>query len=133
MPTLILIRGLPGSGKSTLAKRMTGYVHVEADMYFERSGPYRFDASQLPQAHQYCLQRTREALMQGCNVVVANTFVKISEMQPYLTLGVPVRIVEATGQFTNIHNVSASVIEVMKANWERLPQDWADRIIHAKL
>lgn len=42
---LLLIRGLPGSGKTTMAKQYAqiGYVHCEADQYFERDGEYRFD------------------------------------------------------------------------------------------
>lgn len=42
-PEIVLVRGLPGSGKSTLAKGMAGYVHVEADMYFEVDGLYRYE------------------------------------------------------------------------------------------
>lgn len=46
---LLLIRGLPGSGKSTMAKEYAkaGYVHCEADQFFEIDGQYRFDASKL--------------------------------------------------------------------------------------
>lgn len=40
-PKLILIRGLPGSGKSTLAETMTGFEHLEADMFFiDEKGDY---------------------------------------------------------------------------------------------
>lgn len=126
MQRLVLIRGLPGSGKSTLAKSMTDFVHVEADMFFERDGSYCFDASQLDEAHQYCFQRAREALQKGLNVVVSNTFVKLSEMEPYQALGVPTHVIEATGRFKNIHNVSESVIEEMMEKWEPLTANQED-------
>lgn len=49
MTDLFIIRGLPGSGKSmfarTIASSMDDTVHFEADMFFERDGEYRFDAT----------------------------------------------------------------------------------------
>ncbi len=53
---LVLIRGLPGSGKSTMAKDLAtqGYLHFEADMYFELDGHYRYDASCIREAHSWC-------------------------------------------------------------------------------
>ena len=53
MKQLILLRGLPGSGKSTFAKSLGG-IHIEADQYFMQDGEYKFDASQLKHAHNYC-------------------------------------------------------------------------------
>ena len=44
---LLLIRGLPGSWKTTMVKKyaQAGYVHCEADQYFEVDVEYRFDGS----------------------------------------------------------------------------------------
>jgi len=53
MKELFLLRGLPGAGKSTLAKSLGG-KHIEADMYFEYEGKYKFDASRLKEAHDWC-------------------------------------------------------------------------------
>ena len=121
---LLLIRGLPGSGKSTMAKEYAkaGYVHCEADQYFEVNGQYRFDASKLSAAHADCLQRAIAALDAGYPVVVANTFTRRWEMEPYVKAakirGVNVRIVEATGNWPNVHGVPEYAVERMRARWE---------------
>jgi ABC-type phosphate/phosphonate transport system ATPase subunit len=79
---LVLIRGLPGSGKSTMAKDLAtqGYLHFEADMFFEVDGHYRYDASRIRDAHSWCQQMTRQALAKGLKVVVSNTFTQLREM-----------------------------------------------------
>lgn len=83
---LLLIRGLPGSGKTTMAKKyaQAGYVHCEADQYFEVDGEYRFDGIKLRAAHDDCLRRAIAALDAGRSVVVSNTFTRRWEMAPYL-------------------------------------------------
>ena len=120
---LVMIRGLPGSGKSTMAKSMTGYMHYEADMYFMKDGEYKFDQSKIADAHKWCQCATRLAL-KTAGVVVSNTFTQKWEMQPYFDmaaeLGVPVRVIEATGNFNNIHGVPEAAIERMRARWEEL-------------
>lgn len=123
---LLLIRGLPGSGKTTMAKEYAkiGYVHCEADQYFEKDGTYRFDGSKLRAAHDDCLRRTIEAMDAGHSVVVANTFTRRWEMQPYLKAakkrGISVRILEATGNWPNVHGVPEATIEKMRARWETI-------------
>jgi hypothetical protein len=118
---LVLIRGLPGSGKSFKAKNMGGYVHLEADMYMEFSGQYVYDASKVRVAHDWCVASARQSLEQGENVVVSNTFTRIWELQRYVDLGFPVRIIEMTGLWPNIHGVPEDKIELMAAHWEKLP------------
>lgn len=120
---LVLIRGLPGSGKSTLAKSMTSHFHVEADMYFvvPHVG-YVFDRAKLRAAHEWCQSKARSLLESGQSVVVSNTFTQKWEMQPYVemaaALNVKVRVIEATGNFKNVHGVPEDAIERMKARWE---------------
>lgn len=116
---LLLIRGLPGSGKTTMAKKYekVGYVHCEADQYFEVNGEYRFDGSKLRAAHDDCLRRAIAAMDAGRSVVVANTFTRLWEMEPYLRAAKR-RVVEATGNWPNIHGVPADAIERMRARWE---------------
>lgn len=119
---LVLIRGLPGSGKSTLARAMTGYKHYETDMYFERGGKYRYDRKQSEDAHDWCQRETFKALERGNNIVVSNTFTQRREMEPYFamarTFGIDLRIIEATGDWPNVHGVPKDVIEKMRQRWE---------------
>ena len=119
---LVLIRGLPGSGKSTLARSMTGHLHLEADMYFARDGEYRFERSELAAAHAWCQATARAALESGRRVVVSNTFTRRCELQPYFDmaaqLGIVPRIIEARGQWPNVHGVPEEDIERMRLRWE---------------
>lgn len=123
---LVLIRGLPGSGKSTIARALTllGYQHIEADQYFERAGRYQFDASELAQAHAWCLDQVIACLKQRKRCAVANTFSQQWEIQPYLdaarAANVPVRIIEANGKWQNTHNVPEETITRMLARWETI-------------
>lgn len=123
---MLLIRGLPGSGKTTLAKQYanSGYVHCEADQYFELDGVYRFDGKKLQDAHADCLRRAINGLTKGCSVVVANTFTRMWEMKPYILaakrFNVPIRIIEATGTWPNVHGVPEDAIERMRARWEHI-------------
>lgn len=119
---ILLIRGLPGSGKSTIAKQMEGYVHCEADQFFESDGQYRFDASKLTEAHEACLLKARRAVEEGKSAVVANTFSRKWEAAAYQELakefGIDLRVIEAKGRFKNVHGVPDSVIQKMANRWE---------------
>jgi hypothetical protein len=121
--SLVLFRGLPGSGKTTMASvlRMIGYKHFEADMYFEVNGAYQYEASRIRDAHDWCKQMTREALRRGENVVVSNTFTRLSEMEPYYQMDATnIRVIEATGNWANTHGVSNEIINRMSERWELL-------------
>lgn len=123
---LVLIRGLPGSGKSTMARgpMFEGFEHYEADMFFERNGAYYYDASQVKAAHEWCQRETFKALSNGKSVVVSNTFTRRFEMEPYFkmakTFGIELRVMEATGNWPNVHGVPAKVIEKMRQRWKAL-------------
>lgn len=119
---IVLVRGLPGSGKSTLAKSMAGYLHLEADMYLEVNGEYRYDATKVKGAHDWCVESAKKALESGQSVVVSNTFVKLWEIQRYVNLGFPFRVIEMAGRWPNIHGVPEDRIEMMARNWEPLPR-----------
>ena len=87
---LILMRGLPGSGKSTLAeniaKRTDGHI-VGADQYFMKSGFYRFEPSQLGDAHDWTKRRAEDwARIKSRVLIVDNTNLEDWEMMPYAKL-----------------------------------------------
>lgn len=91
--TLYLIRGLPGAGKSTFADSLKQFGVVsnvfEADMYFELFSQYLDkapDSAMLADAHAWCLRKTKDTLLKGLSVAVANTFTTESELEPYIAL-----------------------------------------------
>lgn len=114
---LILVRGLPGSGKSTIAGKLDS-CHMEADQYFMVNGEYRFDASKLKQAHEWCQEKTREALKAGFNAVVSNTFTTIKELRPYFDIarefGIVPNVILAQGNFGSVHDVPEEAMERMR-------------------
>lgn len=124
---LVLIRGLPGSGKSTIAKALhkAGFEWFEADTYhLNDDGDYCFDRANAKAAHEWCQQETRNALENGKQVVVSNTFTQIWEMAPYFdmakALGIEPNVLEAKGNWPNVHAVPAEVMDRMRARWEPL-------------
>lgn len=98
------------------------FEHHEADQYFDHDGVYRFAASDLPKAHAWCLERAKDSMARGVSCVVSNTFTRRWEMQPYIDAanasGTSVRVLEAVGDWENIHGVPAEAIERMRARWE---------------
>lgn len=129
--SVILIRGLPGSGKSTLAKQLIfgrpKANHFEADDYFVDfyTDKYRFDATKIKEAHNYCQIRFKQALERVSElIVVSNTFTKKWELQFYLDQcelhGIRPQIITCEGKFENIHGVPKDKIAQMRARWEPL-------------
>lgn len=124
-PHLVLIRGLPGSGKSTCAKVLVaeGYKHFEADMYFTApDGTYKYDVRLINEAHEWCQDKAREALSRGERVVVANTFTRFWEMQPYIDMAnardIKYEVRTALGSYQNIHGTPEFVIQKMRDRWQ---------------
>jgi adenylate kinase family enzyme len=128
---LILIRGLPGSSKTTKALEILSenpdFVHFEADMFFisRETGEYKFDATQLKYAHNWC-QDVVETWMENSEerIVVSNTFTQEWEMKAYYELAekygyrVHSIIVENRHGGVNEHGVPDDKLEVMKSRFE---------------
>lgn len=124
MRELFLLRGLPGSGKSTLAQSLSGF-HFEADMFFMQDGEYRFDASKLKEAHNWCVNMAREGMnLNYKRIIVSNTFTQEWEMKPYYELAkeygyrVTSLIVENRHGGVNEHDVSSETLIKMEKRFE---------------
>lgn len=123
--TLYIVRGIPGSGKSTFARNLGG-THFEADMFFlDINSDYKFDMSQIKQAHEWCKNSIREAMESSQKtVVVSNTFTQEWEMEPYLEMAkeygyqVFSVIVENRHGGKNIHDVPEDIIDKMRGRFE---------------
>lgn len=98
--------------------------HVEADMFFMQDGEYKFDASKLKQAHEWCQDKTEAWMRNGYNVVVSNTFTQEWEMDAYYKLAekygyrVHSLVVENRHGGVNEHGVPADKLEQMKNRFE---------------
>lgn len=124
MNKLTLIRGVPGTGKSTWAHAIAvnscpSPVVLEADMYFCReTGKYEFDFSMLGRAHDWCLNTTKVLLREGHDVIVANTFTTMREMNPYINFavefGVDISVVTLTEEYGSIHAVPEESMQRMR-------------------
>jgi len=125
MQKLILVRGIPGSGKSTYASKLAkekGYRHIEADMYFEKDGRYKFDKDKITDTHKWCQNKTKEELKKGNTVVVANTFTRLWEIEPYekiaKELNIKLEVIRMENKFKNIHDVPKDITMIMEKRFE---------------
>lgn len=86
MKRVIIMRGITGSGKSTyIRNHFADATVVSADHFFEQSGTYVFDVTQLEAAHRTCFKTFLEALERGDEtIVVDNTNVEAWEVSPYV-------------------------------------------------
>lgn len=128
--TLLLIRGVPGSGKSTLARMLCADApsfHAEADQYFMVNGKYEFKPERLQQAHADCIARVEHAMVSGQfdRVAVSNTFTRLWELEPYITLatrlGWRYAVIHMETIHQNEHGVPTEAVKQMLHRWEPLP------------
>jgi len=121
---LTIIRGLPGSGKSTFAFGIQTHntAIVEADMFHLINDKYVYKPEMAGYAHEWCQSQVAWNLNQGNNVLVANTFITKRTIVPYFELAqefnAGFHIITRTGDFGNIHNVPAEVIQRMAGAFE---------------
>jgi len=126
---LYIIRGLPGSGKSTLAQKMLREgkidIYYESDMFFlDENGIRHLDKSKWPEAHEWCESSTRNALAEGKNVAVSNTFTRRFLVLPYVCMArawnIKYEIIECKGTYGSIYNVPEDEMKKIRAGWEEL-------------
>ena len=102
---MVILRGLSGSGKSVLASYLKENqtdmetIIASADDYFKKDNVYKFDVSQLDQAHTYCYKLTDKMLKkQNIRVIIDNTNSQKKEYQKYIELAqkyqIPYQILE---------------------------------------
>ena len=119
---LIIVRGIAGSGKTTFVKKtFPEAAHYEADMFFEQKGEYKFDASKLKEAHNWCRKRVYECIRNKKLVVVSNSFTRAWEVYSYINYallkGVPILLIELTTFYGSVHSVPQEVIDKQKARF----------------
>ena len=117
---LILVRGIPGSGKTTFAKETyPDYKHLETDQFFMVDGEYVFDKSKQNEYHEQCQTLTRELLLRGENVIVTNTFIRLWELEKYISMKYSdLMVIRLDENYGSIHAVPEDVIERMKNSME---------------
>jgi len=92
---VLVLRGLPGSGKSFIADSFRGRairknddqtVVCSTDDFFMVDGLYRFDPTQLTEAHHTCFRKFTQAVDRDVEIVVVdNTNIYAAEFAPYVT------------------------------------------------
>lgn len=131
---LILIRGLPGSGKTTLAEMLALLLdkampkevkHFSTDQYFtNENGEYSFEEEEIKDAHLWCEDSARSAMMQEGveTVIVHNTFSESWEAQAYFDMaekyGYEPFVLEAQNQYGSDHPVTKRIFDKMLSRWQ---------------
>lgn len=121
---ITLIRGIPGSGKTTMALEMDATL-IEADQFFvHKDGKYHHDRRFIKDAHAWCQLEMKRLLLAGDDVVIANTFIKKWEIVGYLKavqslgLDLDIEVLEARGEYANVHGVPEDIVCRMKEQYE---------------
>lgn len=137
---VVLIRGIPGSGKTTIAQMFVnmGFALVEADQYpeFWESGSYYFKPEAVAKAHEWCFEQYKSILEMSTDtgVVVANTFVNLHHMEPYISYckerNIAYHILISDMRNLSVHRVPVSTMRRMIENFEFSP--WQDVLTNVR-
>jgi len=104
------------------------HVHIEADQFFYNCfGQLSIDRMQFPAAHRWAFSWTQMALASRENVVVANTFVTLAALLPYIHLGrrfgACIRVIEMRDQRYRPRGFSYARMATLRKEWESLSAD----------
>ena len=123
---MYILVGVPGSGKSTFTKTLSNPVICSADHWFEKSGKYTFDPSQLHAAHRAAQNKCLDSMLQSKPlIVIDNTNLTDKERKPYEDMAEkhgyeiiyvvfePDKKKIKTYAKRNLHGVTAAKLEVM--------------------
>ena len=130
MAVLHLFRGIPGSGKTTAAMRLfPQVVRFENDMFCERDGKYQWSKERVKESIDWCISSVKNALDNGMDVCVCNTFTKKRYIAAYekiaLERGAKFEVYRCNGGFNNTHRLSLGMVESFKKAME----DWPGEIL----
>lgn len=126
MSTLTLLRGVSGAGKTTLANTLVTSLPnafaIAADDFFETAEGYKWDASRLRQAHQWCQEVVNYKMQAGReNIIVHNTSTTEKELKPYLEMAeyhgysIVSLVVENRHGNASVHDVPKATVNSQKA------------------
>lgn len=119
---LTIVRGLPGSGKSTYAKTHYNCLILENDMFHMKNGEYRWTATKMNDAINWCISMATIAISNGMDVVICNTFTRKAFVDSYKKiadiLNADFEVIRCTGNYGNIHDVPQNVLTSMKESFE---------------
>lgn len=141
LKVMVIMRGPPGCGKSHLAKEIVdattrdeyyNHIFTTDDFFYDRSGNYNFNASQLGEAHESNKKRVDHYAQSGWSpIIVDNTNIRVWEMSNYFEIAVRcgylIHIVEPNTAWSrsagklamkNSHGVPKEAIERMLMNYE---------------
>jgi predicted kinase len=155
---ILIMCGPPGSGKSSYTQKLRDegkQISVcSADLFFAKTGEYKFDVTKLGEAHKECFKEYLDKcydwsvtgdicqfLEVGCQyLVVDNTNLNMQDITPYTMVAkaydLPFKIVKfdidpEVCASRNVHGVPrAKVIEMAERGKRlRFPKDWPVEIV----
>lgn len=90
-PTVLLLRGVNGSGKTEYSKKVSALVKesvvLSTDNFFTKDGVYVYDASKVPEAVQFVLEKLKELFEKKTQfIVIDDKHLTVDEMKPYINL-----------------------------------------------